>query len=68
MKKINFLEDPKVDQHQDKRMFPQMFNLSDTELSNLKGGILDKDVPDCDAVCLPSEHGGGTCSCLSNLC
>jgi hypothetical protein len=67
MNKINFLEDPKVDQHQDKRMFPQMFNLSDTELSDAKGGTQSLNY-DCDAVCLPSEHGGGTCSCLSNLC
>jgi hypothetical protein len=66
MNKIKFLEDPKFDQNQEKRMFPEMFNLTEEELTGIKGGKQAPDY-DCDAYCYPSEHGGGNCSCKSNL-
>lgn len=62
MKKLNrivFLESPKQERDIEKKMFPQLFDLSNDELSSLKGGY------DCDAVCYPSEWG--SCSCHAGL-
>ncbi len=62
MKGFNFLEKAKKEENVEKKMFPQMFELSKEELLILKGGTST----DCDAVCLPSEWGG-TCSCHDNV-
>lgn len=67
MKKINFIENPKEETNLDRKMFPQMFELTEKDLSSLKGGALAIEDEPCDAVCLPSEWGG-SCNCLSNLC
>ncbi|MBN2750509.1 MAG: hypothetical protein JXR57_13525 [Bacteroidales bacterium] len=61
MKGFNFLENAKKEENLEKKMFPQLFELSNEELLTLKGGNVD-----CDAVCLPSEWGG-TCSCHDNV-
>ena len=63
MKGINFLENAKNEENIEKKMFPEMFELSNEDLLSIKGGYKAKD---CDAVCLPSEWGG-TCSCYNNL-
>ena len=61
MKGFNFLENAKNEENLEKRMFPQMFELSSEELTTIKGGNVD-----CDAVCLPTEWDG-PCNCLDNL-
>lgn len=60
MKKIKFLEVPKEDVNLEKRMFPEMFNLSQDELSNIKGGK-NQIEHDCDAVCSRPQWGGNSC-------
>jgi len=61
MKGFNFIEKGKKEENIEKKMFPQMFKLSNEELGILKGGGTD-----CDAVCLPTEWGG-PCSCHDNV-
>ncbi len=60
MKGFNFLETAKKEENLEKKMFPQLFELSNEELMAQKGGLA------CDAVCLPSEWGG-TCHCHDNV-
>lgn len=67
MKKIKFIENPKEEINKERKMFPQMFELNENDLSNLKGGALAIEDEPCDAVCLPTEWNG-PCNCLSNLC
>lgn len=57
MKNFKFLENPKEEKNIEKKMFPQLFALSNEELLMIRGGN-----GDCDAVCTPKEWGGG-CEC-----
>ncbi len=62
MKGFNFIERSRKEESLDKKMFPQMFELTKEEASFVKGGSNG----DCDAVCLPSEWGG-QCGCHDNV-
>lgn len=65
---MKFLVEPKVNQDQEKQMFPEMFQLTDIEILKLKGGMESLESVGCDAVCLPSEMcPDKACDCLSNL-
>lgn len=60
MKNFKFLENPKEEKNIEKKMFPQLFALSDEELLMIRGG---NQAPDCDAVCTTNDGYGGGCSC-----
>lgn len=64
MKGFRFLEKARKEENLEKKMFPQMFELTKKETLSLKGG--QNASTDCDAVCLPSEWGG-QCSCHDNV-
>lgn len=60
MKMFNFLEEPKVEKNIEKKMFPQLFALSNEELLMIRGG--GNETP-CDAVCTGADGYGSSCSC-----
>lgn len=58
MKMFNFLEEPKEEKNIEKKMFPQLFALSNEDLLKIRGG----NVP-CDAVCTGADGYGSSCDC-----